>query len=335
MALSAAQMREAGAVATQYINEQVEDIFAQRNALYGRMVKRKKAVTEGKTEIQMPITYAENQSVGFIAGDGSDTISLNPNKTITFGTLQWKYFYSNISISLQDIVEGGDSKESVITLVQAKVSQAKNTMARNLSEAMYASATSNAKTFNGMADIFAASGTAYAGINNNDVPNWFPLEDSSTQIINYANINNNLAQLNVRVGQSPFDGYGNDLKVDLLLSNWFVQSQYMNSEQIKQRYIESKKLDSGFDGIMFNGIEWAVDYYAPGSANGTTADNYLYMLSTQAFYLFYRYGFDRPAPLDTSGVIPNTPVQFDVNYLVANMGCTNRRVNALMSTLKA
>jgi hypothetical protein len=337
MALSATQLQEASAVAVQYIRKQVPDILSQLNPLYAQMVEEQKEYVSGGTKIQMAILYQENAAKGFIAGDGTDVVSINPNQVSTYGELNWKYYYSNVSITLDDLVKTQDTPLAIKGLLQLKTAHAKNSMVRDLSSSFYGSAATNIKAFNGFGDIFAASGTAYAGINDTDVPNWFPLLDSTAQVTNYANINNNVQRLKVRIGQSPMDGYGNNMNVDLMLSNYYVLAQFMNSEQIKVRYQPEKDLKSGFDVVKFNGgIPWFADSYAPGSADGVTADNQLFILSKESFRLFYKYGFgEQEAPLDTRGVIPNQPVQYDVNYLAGNMGCTNRRVNAVMKTLKS
>lgn len=335
MALTSAQLQEASAVAVQYINKEIPDLFELSNPLYKEMVQRKKNLDQGYTNIQLPIIYQQNQAQGAIAADGSDTISLNPNKVLTYGTLDWKTYYNNVSITQDDLNKAGGSTATIMDIVEAKVNEGKNSFIQLLSTDFYASGATNTKKVNGMADVFAASGTAYAGINNTDVTNWLPLLDSSSQIISYANINNNIQTLNTRGKQFPLDGFGNQNKKKVMVSNSFVLARFMAVEQIKQRYMTTEQLKSGFEGINFNGsIEWVSDGYAPGTADGTTADNYLYILSPESFYLFYRFGFGTKSPMDSTGIIPNTPVQYSVSYWVFNIACSNRRVNCLMSTLK-
>jgi len=277
MALTTAQLQEAGAVAVQYINDAIPDLLQQMNPLYKKMYERKKHIPEGATYLQFPVAYADNQAQGAISGDGSEQISLNQNQMLTFAQLQWKYYYSNVSISEQDLVQGGDSKTAIKSLVKAKVAQGKNSFVRLMSADLFGSGLSNTKKIDGFTDIFGPSGTAYAGLNNTDVPNWFPLEDTTTQAINFSTINTMFQQLMIRSGQFPVDGLDSQMNVDYMVSNWYVREQYMASEQIKQRYIDVKKLESGFDGIKFNGAEWHIDANSPGSYDGSTADNKLYI----------------------------------------------------------
>jgi len=335
MALTTAQLQEAGAVAVQYINDSIPDLLQQLNALYKKMYERRKYVPGAATYLQFPVAYAENQAQGAISGDGSDLISLNQNQMLTFAQLQWKYYYTNVSISVQDLTQGGDSDDEIKSLIKAKIAQGKNSFVRLMSADLFGSAATNAKKLDGFGDIFGASGTAYAGLNNTDVANWFPLSDSTTQAINFASINSMFQQLKIRAGQYPTDGLDSTMKLDYMVSNWFVMNQYMASEQIKQRYIDPTKLESGFDGIRFNGADWYSDANAPGTADGSTADNKLYILSSNSMYWFYRYGFEKPCPMSTSGVVPNSPLEYNVGYSAWNIACSDRRVNGYMSTLKS
>ena len=127
-----------------------------------------------------------------------------------------------------------------------------------------------------------------------------------------------------------------EYKVDLAFSNHSTRFAYTASEQNKARYVDQKTLEGGFDVIKINGVDWVVDEFTPGSQDGTTADNFLYILSTASMMLFYKYGFDRKSPLtQTNTIIPNQPIMFNINYLAGNIACENRRVNGLFKTLIA
>lgn len=338
MALSSSQLSEAYSVATQYINDSVPDILETSNPIYRIMVQENSKFVDGGIFIQFPIAAYENLSQGFIAADGSQAISLNTNQILTYGQINWKTHYTNLSITLDDMIKTQNTPLAIKSLLMAKTAQVTASMAREISSAFYSSSASLPNQFDGLLDVCGPSGTAYANINNTDIANWLALLDSSSQIINYANINKNVMQLSVRTGQSPSNPENNKkMLVDTMLSNYYVMSQYMASEQIKQRYISETQLKSGFDGIQFNGkINWVADGYAPGSADGTTADNTLFILTSNTFNFFYKYGLNgKKSPLASQGVIPNLPVQYNVDYLSGNLGCINRRLNCYMSTLKA
>jgi hypothetical protein len=129
---------------------------------------------------------------------------------------------------------------------------------------------------------------------------------------------------------------GKIYKLDTAFSNSAVHQEFMNSEQIKARYHTSTRLDAGFDSINILGLDWVVDEYSAGSADGSTADNYLYLVTANSMLFFYKYGFDKECPLEQTGaILPTQPIRFDVNYLTGNIACENRRANGVFKALVA
>lgn len=325
---------DALAVATQDIQREIPDTLAKVNYLYSLMIKRlqKKGAS---TYIQMPISFADIESNGYINGSTS-TISNNVNQTLTQATLEWKYFYSNFSITLQDRTMTGDDKNSILSLVKAKKAGAKNSSIRKLSQTFFQSGTAGNLQVNGMADIFAAAGTAYGGISDTTYPSWLPYYDSTSSVVNYANISNMLAILSERINQSPFDTILEEAyEVDTFISRAQVMNAYKQTLIPAQRFASENIVKSGFKGIEVDGIFWQSDFFSPGSVDGTTADNYLYLLSSKSFHLFSRFGFgdSGASPMDTAQILPNQPIDMNVQYMVGNLGCSNRRVNGAFKTL--
>lgn len=336
-------LQDALAVTTANINNEISDILAKENYLYQKLDKMK-VFKDGGLNFQIPIANQESNQKGFIAGT-NDVINLSPNTVLTYGTLNWKNFYYGVSIELMDMVTTSDSSDAVVSLVLAKKAQALNSAVRDLSSGFYGSAANNVLLFNGFADIFAASGTAYAGLNNSsaNLSNWFYLLDtaltggSAINLLTYNYLAKMITTLNARSGQMPVDKTINsNYKVDLILANPAVYSQYCAQMQVQQRYYADDIAKTGFEYVKVNNVDFTSDPFSPGSGDGTTADNFCYVLSMASIQLWYKYWFDKPSPIDYKGMtIPNQPLASTVQYLSGNLVCTNRRVNGVFKTLVA
>jgi hypothetical protein len=146
MALSSSQLNEVLAVATNYIHNEIPMLFTQANPLYELMLKRKKYVSGGN-KIQMPISDATVASVGYINGVEADTINTNTNRTHTFGELDWKYFYSALTVTLDEYNKTHDSDEAIISLIEAKTENLKESIIDTLAADFYESGTAGNKQF--------------------------------------------------------------------------------------------------------------------------------------------------------------------------------------------
>lgn len=323
------------AIAHQEIMKTIPDTLIRKNALYNRLIKRYKPLKGGTEVIQIPIFVTENASQGFINPAGG-TFDINPNENLTYGTLNYKTYQCTSTITQKDLNATEDSENAIIAMTKLKVSIAFNSMIRELSAAVYASGTTANLGFNGFADIFAASGTAYAGINDTTYASWLPVYDSSTTIVSYTAIANMLATLAERVDEAPVapdleSSYG----LDLMLSKARVQAAFKSTLQTQQRFMDDDLVKAGFKGIEVDGIPWVVDYYAPGTAS--TSDNYLYILSTASFNFGIRFGFGKGPESMISGkhILPNQPISTKTSMNVGNFWCENRRVNGAFKTLNA
>ena len=180
----------------------------------------------------------------------------------------------------------------MVEKVNLAAGTAKRTYAKGI--AWVTGSNSNGKAINGLGDVTAASGTAYGGITNtdlNDSTTWLTEIDSSTNTINYANLNTLVGTLIAR-GQGAGDAAGSFAPPDVMISNSFVQDKFLASQQSQQRFSREDDLKAGFAGCKYRNIDWYVDDYSPGSADGSTADNFLYILSSPTFALKYKYGFE-------------------------------------------
>jgi hypothetical protein len=137
-------------------------------------------------------------------------------------------------------------------------------------------------------------------------------------------------------GQNMSDDTGT-YAPNLMISNSFVLSKFLNSQQSQQQFTSDKDLRAGFAGCNFNGIPFVVDEFTPGSADGATADNRLYILSTNTFRMYYKYGFENAkSPMDTLSMrLPNQAAISSQTYMVMNLVNIARRYNAVFTALQS
>ena len=332
--LSASQLDEAIAVAHRLISDELASGFAEANYFYKVMTQKPHLRKGDGTSITIPINIAENESQGFFSGE-YDTVPTNSNQMISHASFDWKFYCSNVTFNLSDFARGVGTN-AVRDLIKTKISLAKNSAVRDLSRALHTSSTNAPNSLTSLKDAAGAAGVAYGGINSNDVPSWLFERDTTTNSITYSSINNVFRVLMGR-GQSMSDETGS-YAPDLMISNAFVQSAFLSSQQSQQQFTTEADLKSGFQGCLFNGIPWQIDNFAGGSGSGV-ADNELYILSTNTFRMYYKYGFEGEAnksPMDTLSMrLPNQAAVSSQTYMVMNLCNIARRYNAVFTALQS
>ena len=333
MALSTDQLNEAVSVAHRLIADELASSFAKANYFYNIMSKKPHLKKGDGTKIQIPVQYAENSAKGFFSGE-YDTVPTNANQQLTFAEFDWKFYVSNSTFNLKDFSTGTGSN-AVKDLIKTKIALAKQDAIRDLSAALHTSSSSDSNQINSLKDAAGAAGTAYGGLSDSDLPEWLFERDTTTNTINYSNINDVFRVLMGR-GQGVGDETGT-YAPDLMISNSFVLAKFLNSQQSQQQFTTEQTLKSGFAGCLFNGISWTVDEFCTGSADGATADNELYILSTNTFRMYYKYGFEgSKSPMDTLNMrLPNQAAISSQTYLVMNLVNIARRYNAVFTALQS
>lgn len=338
MALTAAQLDEVQAVAHNAFDKIMPDQFLTSSA-FGSMMSKKPNLeyVSGGSKIQQPVQIAENAADGFIDGK-HDVLDLSANQQLSYAEFDFKYQNYNVSFTLDDITRTADTPNAIKNLLVEKVNLAAGTAKRTYAKALHGNGSdSNGKAINGLGDVTAASGTAYGGITNTDLADsttWLTEIDSSTNTINYANLNTLVGTLIAR-GQGAGDAAGS-YAPDVMISNSFVQDKFLASQQSQQRFAREDDLKAGFAGCKFRNIDWYVDDFSPGSADGTSTDNFLYVLSTPTFALKYKFGFEgKKAPVDFNGRIPNQSIITSQHFMAYNLVCRARRYNGVFKNLQA
>lgn len=325
---------EVGSVVVQHILKEIPDALSKANYVWKLLADKQSHYVSGGTNIQFPIKLIANASQGFISG-GSAAVNINQSQQLTYGALNWKFFYSNVSFSLEEFTKTQNAPEAIMDFIDAKKEMAKSDAVRALTEGIHNSSTTNALSFDGLKDITAASGTAYGGLLDTDYATgaYLPIIDTTTSSVSYDSIVKNLSKLRARAQQ---EGSPTEYTLDVGLWNASVEGAFLQAEQLKQRFYESKILETGFVGTKVNGVNFYLDNFVPGTQDGSTGDNYLYVLPSSVLKMAYKYGLKgKKSPMDGSVVIPNQPIESNKMYFAGNLICNNRRMILVFKNLVA
>ena len=328
------QTQELNALVVQYIDDVLFDGLEKCLPLWNYISKEGKKRQKGGTYIQFPIKLLKNDSQGFIAGTGA-TVSATPSVQLQYGTLAWKYYNCNINFTLEDYNVALDSALSVMDFFTEKIDGARADMYRDLSASLWGTSTTNPLAFDGIQDICAATGTAYAGLLDTDYETgaYLPFYGSATTV-SYSAINSMITNVQERMQTSA--NVGNEC---MGFANAFVYEKFKNAVQSQQMFInENEFAKAGFRGFMVNGVEFYLDSYVPGSNTSGVNDNWAVIFPKKAIKFIYNFGFDSGSPFDTTkeGLqLPLEPLKSVQRYLSGNLVCYNRRLFAVNKTFGA
>jgi hypothetical protein len=326
----AQQTTELNAAVVQFIeDEKTWDGLAKRTAFMSHLMGKGKKQQRGGLYIQFPIKLIANVAQGFISGTNAVT-DITPSIQLQYGTLNWKYYNYNVNFTLEDFTIA-HGKEQIVDFMATKTEGALNDTIRAWSTAFHGSSSSAPLQPEGLQDIFAASGTAYAGLTDTDYGTgaYLPILDSSTEIVNYANINRRVNQLKGRMQKelSPENIFG--------LMNEATYSRFQSSVQNQQIFSKEAVFKSGSEGFRVNGIDFFLDADVPGTQDGSTADNYVYIFPIDCMKMYYHFGFGTKSPFDGEVKMPNQPISSTQHYVSFNLVDVNRRLGVQWSTLVA
>ena len=320
------------AVTTKYIDDNVQRVWEVTTPLHKQIMKKKKYV-DGGNRLTVALDFNPNNTIGFITGTSADLLNINTQQNLIPAELDWKYLNSNFSVTLQDLNTTADSKHAIVSLVTMKAENTIASVRQFTAKAFYGSAANDPLAFNGFGDIFAASGTSYAGLLDTDLgvdaagdKNWLPQIDTTTTTVSYASINKMMTKLKTKAASS-----GAENTLDFMVSKPEVLSKFKEVQQAQQRFIEAKDLEAGFDAIKVNGVLW----FADDNCQGSGTAYYLYLINSGSMKFFYKYGFEgKDSPQDVSGLrLPNQPIMVHQKFYTGNLFCVNRRVNGVFKAL--
>jgi len=325
------QANEMASGVTQLILDKWHDGLAFTTPMWDMAVKGEGREKEtGGTFLQFPIKLIPNVTQGFIAGSGGN-VGVTPSVQNQWGYLNWKYVYwaSNFTLADMTIANGEQDK---IKILAKKIKGAMGDAARLMAYATFNGSGSNALAFEGLADVGAASGTAYASLTDTDYSEataYLPYISTAT-VISYSNIVEIINKIKGRIQQSEY----NPERIFGLMNDG-VFSKFQAAVQNAQMFIDKKDLYSvGFQGFRVNSVEFYQDAYCQGTNTASSTNNYLWVVPMDVMKFHYKFGFDVASPFDTEELrIPDQAIVTTQKFIAGNWVCTNRRLIGVCKTL--
>lgn len=339
MTMISGSTQEIAAVTKQMIIEDMPDALETAHPLIKWASNEGRKKFDGGTLIQFPVKMLANQSYGSISGTNA-IVDITPSQQDVYGTLPIKYAYFSVNFTQQDYALNA-GENAVIDLIKQKTEGGKADMIRFMATMIHGTSSTDNTRWDGLKDITAASGTSYAGLLDTDYTNptvasaspYLPVITTDT-VLNYPNITKMMYQIRARMQLM-----GNNFRRVFGVMNPGTYSKYLSILQGQQLAVNTSDMYfSGFDGFKINGIEFYMDAYCPGTQDGTTADNYVYIIPMDVLSLYVRWGSAlgaQASPFDGEIQIPNSPIKSVQHYIAANMVCNNRRLVAVNKTFVA
>lgn len=325
------QTNELAAAVTQFIINEVPDALAKATPFMNYLASDEGKVSQnGGTYIQFPVKTLKNIASGYISGTAG-IVDTTPSIQLQYGVLNWKFYNYNDNFTLKDYVVA-NSQEDKAGYFNAKIKLSLRDAMREISSSMHGTSTTNALAPEGLKDITATTGTAYAGLLDTDYDSGVYLPYTTTDTtVNYSAINKMIIGLRARMQEEGLSG-----SKMMALTNPAVYQRFLNSVQAQQRFgVDEQMAKTGFEGFSVNGVEIYLDADCPGSQDGSTGDNYFYIFPKEIMKLYYAYGFGKKSPFDGTQQLPNQPIKSIQHYMAYNLVCNNRRLVAVNKVLVA
>lgn len=255
--------------------KELTDNVSDHNALLRYLKERGNIRTEsGGYEIALPLAYAENST--YQRFSGLDTLDTSASDIATAAKYDWAQAAIHVVSSGRELMMN-NGPERMINLVKAKIANAMDTAANNMSVDIYSDgALSN--QIGGLSLLIQAAGTGtVGGIVSGTYTFWKNKfrEMAGTGSWSKSTIKGEFNTLWLDCVR------GND-KPDLIVASHDVFSAYEESLQDLQRYVDSsKKATVGFESLKYK----TADVIFDNNTNfGTTAE-LAYFLNTKHLFL--------------------------------------------------
>lgn len=296
---------------------EVVDNISEHNALLRYLKKNGNIETEnGGYEIVKPIEYAENGT--YQRFSGYDTLNVGASDVLSAVKFDWMQVAIHVTASGRELLMN-NSKHAMIKLVKARIKNAKNTAANQMSIDLYSDG-SLTNQIGGLAALISTAGTGtVGGINSSTYTIWqnqaYEIPGAGTW--SKSNIKGYMNTLWLRQVR------GED-KPNLLLSSHDFYSAYEESLQDLQRYSSADSAAAGFEALKYKTADLIFD---DNSNFGTTAEK-MYFLNTKYLYLIQHSEAqwtqdDEKKPVNQNAVV--VPM-----YWMGNLVVTNRSLQGIM-----
>lgn len=302
---------------------EIADNVSEHNALLNIMKRKNKIKTKGGGyEIQVPLEYAENGTYQRYAG--YEQLNTQASDVLTSAKYEWKQIALHVTASGKE-VRMNAGKDAMFDLVEARIQNAKNTAANNMSVDIYSNgALSN--QIGGLGNIIQKAGTGtVGGINSSNFSFWTNQfkEASGTDA----------ASAPTASDAATFKGDMNALwlstvrgkdKPDIIVMTHDFYAFYELGEQQLQRYADGELAKAGFQTLKYKSADVVFD----DNTNFGTTDELAYFLNTDYLYLIQHREAqwtpeEQKRPVNQDAVV--VPL-----YWMGNMVCSNRSLQGVL-----
>lgn len=227
----------------------VDNIFDATPFWFWMKDKGKLRTQSGGRHILEPLEYAKNDGVKFLGKGG--TVSLNDREFLTEALYDWRYLVAPlVRFGVDDQVNRGKTK--ILSLVNAKLSNAENSLIDTLETTLFAGAGAAGGAFDGLQHLVQddpTSSTVVGSINQNTNSWWQnQLHDLTGVSFATSGVDEMRTLLNECTNNRLKD------RPDILLSGQVPYEYYEDAALAKLEIQNTKLAEMGFDHQTFKGI---------------------------------------------------------------------------------
>ena len=245
-----------------YRKQLTDNIWESRPLLDYYMSKGRLRTISGGISIVEPLIYAEGD---FKAYTEWESVDVTPVVTSTAAQYDWKQLVATIAISGLEEAQN-NSKEMVVSLLEAKIMQAEETLKTSLNQMLYGTygGASAASGFTGLPTLVADAATEAGKIVNEA---WWASQLDTGAAVDAAGLESKLRSLYNNASDA-----GND-RVDAIFTNAYGFEFYESTLTPQVRYTDTAKANLGFQNLMFKNVPMFWDFDCSGGTEGTVATN--------------------------------------------------------------
>jgi len=279
-------------------------------AMRGSTIKK---VYPGGESITGPVLYDENSTVDSFSG--AEVIDSTLQDGMTQFRYNWKQYAATIGITGHDKrVNRGEAQ--IVDLLGGKTTQAVLSFKKRLNEDGFTDGTGNGgKNLVGLAAHVAASGTT-GGLSATTYTWWKSAAATSSSFA--ANGRSKMTNLFNTLS------FGND-KIDMIFTDQTNFERYELSVEARERYVNEKALNVGFENLMFKSVPIIFDRDCTSGK--------MYFMNSRYIHFAVLAGADMAIEPFQSAI--DQDVTLAKMILEANIVVTNRRNHGLLTVSAA
>lgn len=282
-----------------YIVPQVVDNVYNSNALTYRLLRRKKKIVAGGTQIEQPIAWSHFAAGGYYSG--FDLLDVTPSDTVKNAAFDWKQMWVPVSIDGATIVRA-NSDEAVVSLLGQYFSQAQSEGEDLLGTGVFGNSVTNAKSVDGLPVAIdnGAVAATYGGLARSANTFWNSQVSSAVAPLTFAQMQTIFGNC-TQGGQRPTIIVTTQPVYNIV---WALSTGVNSTSGVPGQAFPAQAggedvqlAQAGFSNILFNGVPLLVDSHC-GAGNMYFVNEFYFQLYVQPQRDFYLRDFDAPVNQD-------------------------------------